>query len=90
MSFAAHELPTFTLKGSICKTYSISIIPGHEQSKILPRLTGGEILEQMIKTEWCGLPETESQQGNFSRYKPGPYGHIRKQKNGKSNGDKDG
>jgi len=36
MSFAAHELPTFTLKGSTCKTYSISIIPGREQSKILP------------------------------------------------------
>jgi len=44
----------------------------------------------MIKTEWCGLPETESQQGNFSRYKPGPYGHIRKQKNGKSNGGEKG
>jgi len=34
MLFAAHELPTFTLKGSTCQTYSISIIPGCEPSKI--------------------------------------------------------
>jgi len=36
MSFATYELPTFTLNGSTCKTYSMSIIPGREQSKILP------------------------------------------------------
>jgi len=36
MSFAAHELPTFTLKGLTCKTYSISIIPGREPWKIRP------------------------------------------------------
>ena len=40
MSFAAHELPTFTLKGSTCKTYSISLILGREPSKIHPWATG--------------------------------------------------
>jgi len=36
MSFAAHELPTFTLKASICKTYSSSLIPGREPSNSWP------------------------------------------------------
>jgi len=44
----------------------------------------------MIKTEWCGLQETKNQQGKFLTMYAGPYGHIRKQKNGKSNGDKGG
>jgi len=35
MSVAAHELPTFRLKGSTCETHTISIIPGCELSKIL-------------------------------------------------------
>jgi len=45
MLFAAHELPTFPLKGSACKTYSISIIPGRDPSKNLPWPTDWEILE---------------------------------------------
>jgi len=43
MKLAAHEL-IFTQR-STCKTYSTSIIPGCEPSKILPWPTGWETLE---------------------------------------------
>jgi len=44
MTFVAQELTTFSNKGSTLKTYSISIIPRCDPSKILQWITGWETL----------------------------------------------
>jgi len=94
MPCAADELPTFLLKGSTCKTYSISLIPGRDRSKILPWLTGEKPWSKRLKSSGATAAYRRlkaNRKENLTNCAGFIYIHMyRKQKNRKSNDEKSG
>jgi len=63
MSFAAHELPTFTLKDPTCTTYSISIILGREPSKIIHSEQVEKTRSKLMKLSGAAYQRLKRQNG---------------------------